>query len=289
MVRWLARNADRDFFLWVHYFDPHTPYEPPHDYVAGTPPPGMGYDFSPPPQVMSGLIARSDADKAWIRALYEGEVRGIDDNVGRVLDELRALKLYDEAVIAFTSDHGEELWEHGAHGHGHALYNEHLHVPLILKKSHGKGGARVAAWVSNERVNATLLESADVEFDASEMSGTSLLPLLAPNASAIDSPPVISATSIIVDDLQSVIFSDHKFIRSLTTGREQLYSLRADADEHDSKIALLPEVASAARKLLEEHKAIASRMRERYGIRAGEMAKVDEATLNRLRGLGYIN
>ena len=289
VLRWLDRNADRDFFLWIHYFDPHTPYEPRHDYVPGTPPPGMGYSFSPPPQVMSGLIARSDADKAWIRALYEGEVRGIDDNVGRVLDKLRTLDLYDESVIAFTSDHGEELWEHGAHGHGHALYNEHLHVPLILKQSHGKGGARVAARVSNERIDATLLESADVEFDASEMSGTSLLPLLAPRASTAASPPIISATSIIVDDLQSVIFEDHKFIRSRTTGREQLFDLHTDAGEHISRIADLPEVASAARKLIEENQAVANRMRERYGIGTGEMAKVDEATLNRLRGLGYIN
>ena len=91
--RWLDYHATRDFFLWVHYFDPHAPYEPRRDYLKGEPPPGAGYRFEPPPQMMGGLIQRSAAQREWIRSLYEAEVRGVDDNVGRVLEQLRTLGL----------------------------------------------------------------------------------------------------------------------------------------------------------------------------------------------------
>ncbi|MBK8960327.1 MAG: sulfatase [Proteobacteria bacterium] len=285
---WLAAHADRDFFLWVHYFDPHAPYEPRHDYVSGKPPDGMAYEFVQPPQVMSGLIARSDVDKAWIRALYEGEVRGMDDNIGLILEQLRALDLYDGALIAFTSDHGEEFWDHGAQGHGHSLYDELLHVPLIIKLPDGHGARRVSERVSTERLAPTLLEAADVAFDAREMSGSSLLPLMRGEAPSDAGEPVYSETQLAIDRQQAVTRDEQKFVHSLVTSRAQLYDLRHDPGETESRLATGAELATAARKLLEKHEADALRMRDALGIASGESAEFDSATMNRLRGLGYI-
>lgn len=285
---WLERHANRDFFLWVHYFDPHAPYQPRHDYVSGKPPAGMGYEFEQPPQVMSGLIARSDADKAWIRALYEGEVRGVDDNIGAVLEELRALELYDGALIAFTSDHGEEFWDHGAQGHGHTLFDELLHVPLIIKLPDSHATRRVAERISTERIAPTLLEAADVPFETREMSGPSMLPLLRGDAEAGAAPAVVSETRIAIDNQQSVTTDEKKFVRSLITSREQLYDLRADPGETQSQLASGAELAAAGRKLLDAHETAAGQLREVIGVARGESAEFDSATMNRLRGLGYI-
>jgi arylsulfatase A-like enzyme len=285
---WIARHAERDFFLWVHYFDPHAPYEPKHEYVAGTPPPGMDYRFEQPPQVMSGLIARSDADKAWIRALYEAEVRALDDNIGAVLDTLRGLDLYDGALIAFTSDHGEEFWEHGAQGHAHTLFDELLRVPLIIKLPDSHAGLRVSTRISTERLAPTLLEAADVAFESKEMSGPSLLALMRNGSDSGGAPPVVSETSIAIDNLQSVTTDEKKFVRSLISTREQLYDLGRDPGETASQLASSAELAAAARKLLEQHETDAGGLREFIGVARGESAEFDSATMNRLRGLGYI-
>lgn len=284
--RWLAHHADRDFFLWVHYFDPHAPYEPRREYLEGEPPAGLGYRFEPPPQMMGGLVQRSAAQREWIRSLYEAEVRGVDHNVGQVLEQLRELGMYDGALVAFTSDHGEEFWEHDGQGHGHTLHTEVLRVPLIIKLPDNRPVTRVAQRISSERVAATLLEAADVPFDNGDFSGPSLLPLLRDEAGSVAALPVVSESAIIVDDQQSVVSDEQKFIRSLVTGRELQFDLRLDPGEHQ----LLGEETRAvtARKLLDEHATGASALRERTGIVRGESADFDSSTLHRLRGLGYI-
>ena len=283
--RWIARHAERDFFLWVHYFDPHAPYQPRRDYLSGQPPPGLGYSFEPPPQIMSGTVARSAAQREWIRALYEAEVRGVDDNVGRVLEQLRQLELYDGAVIAFTSDHGEEFWEHDGQGHGHTLFNEVLRVPLLIKLPDQRLVKRVAQRISSERIAASLLEAADVEFDGADFSGPSLLPLMR-GEEVVAAPPVVSESAIIVDDQQAVVSDEQKYIRSLVTGRELHFDLHTDPGERQSRLADADAVS--ARKLLEQHASGASALRERSGITRGESADFDSSTLHRLRGLGYI-
>ncbi|MGE0384280.1 MAG: sulfatase [Gammaproteobacteria bacterium] len=285
--RWIARNADRDFFLWVHYFDPHTPYEPPRRFVSGEPPPGMGWDFSPPPQVMSGLIARGERDRNWIRALYEGEVAWLDENVGAVLDQLRALGLYDDALIAFTSDHGEEFWEHGGQGHAHTLYDELLHVPLIVKAPGLYAGSRVPEPVSTARLVPTLLEAADVEHEPGDFSAPSLSGLVRTDAAARPAP-IVSGATLVVDDLESVIFDGMKYIHSRVTGREELYRLQDDPGERASLAATEPGALDTARGLLAADAADAQRLRGRVGIVDADTGALDEATLNRLRGLGYI-
>lgn len=283
---WIAHHADRDFFLWVHYFDPHAPYEPRRDYLTGEPPTGLGYSFEPPPQMMSGMVARSAAQREWIRGLYEAEVRGVDDNLGRVLEQLRQLGLYDGAVIAFTSDHGEEFWEHDGQGHGHTLFNEVLRVPLLIKLPNNRHAKRVAQRISSERIAATLLEAADVEFDSADFSGPSLLPLMRGDEGAVAAPPVVSESAIIVDDQLAVVSDEQKYIRSLVTGRELHFDLRSDPGEHQSRLEDADVVTG--RKLLEQHASGASALRERSGITRGESADFDSSTLHRLRGLGYI-
>jgi arylsulfatase A-like enzyme/uncharacterized membrane protein YbhN (UPF0104 family) len=116
---WLDRRADERFFLFLHYMDPHDPYfEHPYD---GT---GVARVKMPEPEPeIAAELAR----------LYRGEIEYLDAEFGKFLAKLEALGLYDESIIVVTADHGEEFHEHGGFWHGLTLYEEQIHVPLMVK------------------------------------------------------------------------------------------------------------------------------------------------------------
>ncbi|MCX5741797.1 MAG: sulfatase [Proteobacteria bacterium] len=105
-VAFVDKHAAERFFLWVHYYDPHYGYEP-HPEV-----PSFGTDEM---------------------ALYDGEIAFTDQQIGRLLAELRARGVYDKTVVVVTGDHGEGFGEHGIERHGYHLYAAQTKVPLIIR------------------------------------------------------------------------------------------------------------------------------------------------------------
>ncbi|HXE90164.1 MAG TPA: sulfatase-like hydrolase/transferase [Terriglobales bacterium] len=103
-LEWLGKNAARPFFLWLHLYDPHSPYDPPEPF-------------------RSQYAGRA----------YDGEVAFADAQVGRVMEWLKKRRLYDNTLIILAADHGESLGEHGENEHGFFIYNSTVHVPLIVK------------------------------------------------------------------------------------------------------------------------------------------------------------
>ncbi|NJL30101.1 MAG: sulfatase-like hydrolase/transferase [Thermoanaerobaculia bacterium] len=101
--RWLHGRRAGKFFAWVHFYDPHLPYEPPPD---------LGDRFAADP--------------------YSGEVAAVDRAVGKIIDDLRAAGLLEQTLVVVTSDHGEAFGEHGEHGHSIFGYEQNLRVPLIF-------------------------------------------------------------------------------------------------------------------------------------------------------------
>ena len=92
-----------------------------------------------------GHFAPTPEEYEWARELYRGEIRYVDANIGRVVEKLKTLGIYDDALIVVTSDHGEEFMEHGDVAHGHSLYEEMIRVPLIVKPPSGSAGRVVDA------------------------------------------------------------------------------------------------------------------------------------------------
>ncbi len=107
-IAWLKKTPRRPFFLWLHLYDPHSPYDPPEPYRTG-----------------------------YRDHLYDGEIAYADHELGRLIAWLKQNKLYDSSLIAALSDHGESLGEHGEDEHGFFVYNATVHVPLIVKPQAG--------------------------------------------------------------------------------------------------------------------------------------------------------
>jgi arylsulfatase A-like enzyme len=139
-LAWLARPRAAPFLLLVHYFDAHAEYDPLPEYRARFAEPedrdNRGFRFGTREHVVQSRAGKLAIDAAMMKraeALYDGEVAAIDAEIGRLIAHLRASGLDRSTVIVFTADHGEEFLDHGGWEHGHTLYDELLHVPLIVK------------------------------------------------------------------------------------------------------------------------------------------------------------
>lgn len=182
VLDWLEDASASEFFLWVHWFDPHRPYDPPPRYVrefAG------GY---------AGM-ATSDADfimKVWREGIdlapedidhligrYDGEIAFTDTQVGRIIDYLDSRGMLDNTILIITSDHGEILYEHEYYfGHDIGLYDECIMIPLVIHvPGHEARGMRISPLVQSLDIMPTLLALLEIE-PPEYLEGKSLLPLI---------------------------------------------------------------------------------------------------------------
>ncbi|HEX3036602.1 MAG TPA: sulfatase, partial [Thermodesulfobacteriota bacterium] len=290
-INWLQSNYKKDFFLWIHYFDPHEPYVPPPRFLPKRkPPPGMGKEFDmKTKELRDGSYTPPLDERVWIKKLYEGEVRYVDENIGKLFSTLKSLNLYDESLIIFTSDHGEEFWDHGGYEHGHTLYNELIQVPLIVKLPMSAKKGEVSTFVSTQSIMPTILNLTGIGYDGDYLSGNSLSPLWGSNPDGFNRKPLISTGLLYFEDRESVIFDGLKYIRFLKTNREELYDLVRDPKEKTSIVNSSPESVERARGILREQKKIARELGEHYP-RADieEKVKFDKEAKQKLKAVGYL-
>jgi choline-sulfatase len=174
----LDRFGDRPFFIFLHLYDPHWHYDPPEStrslftrpYTG--PLTGLWGDFS---KRRREDVTAADLDH--LLSLYDGEIRYTDDELGRVLDHLKARGLDRNTLVLVTSDHGEEFLEHGSWEHQKTLYDEVVRVPLVVRAP-GVAPRREEGQVSLLDVAPTLLAWADLPAPRS-FTGRSLLAPLA--------------------------------------------------------------------------------------------------------------
>ncbi len=189
-LRFLEQQSEQDrFFLFLHTYSVHDPYAdtrmelahfPPAYsslYWSGEPPKGVIEPTGPSLTELNQRDSHPTAEeKAYYRAAYDAQIRYLDDVLRDFVRALEAMGLMDEVTLVLTSDHGEELGDHGQFLHSQ-IYRETLHVPLIVLDPAISGGRRVQELVRSIDLAPTLYELAAIE-SVPPMSGTSLAPLL---------------------------------------------------------------------------------------------------------------
>jgi choline-sulfatase len=247
LLEWVDGVRERPFFTFLHLYEPHTPYAPPSPWAERFP-------SSP----------------------YDGEVAYADELVGRFLEGLRARGLLDRTIVAFASDHGEALGDHGEREHGFFLYRETVRVPLVLRLPGGaRGGTRVAATVGLVDLPATLLDLASVP--AQGLDGVSLRAAMTGHA---PSRPVYSETFLPRyhfgwSGLVAMTDDRYRYIRA---PRPELYDLSTDPGETKNLAGERPAAVAEREEWLSA----------RSGGEAPAPAPVDPETRERLEALGYV-
>jgi arylsulfatase A-like enzyme len=268
---WLDRHAERRFFLFLHYMDPHDPYfRHPYDGEA----------------VARVHTPRPAPDRAKeLSDLYDGEIRYLDRHLGELVSFLKERGLYDETLIVLTSDHGEEFHEHGGWWHGTTLYDEQIRVPLILKHA-GNGpaghspGSRIAGVARLLDVAPTILDLAGLE-----------------------APPAMQGVSLARSTPGKESFSEEDFegnrLRSLRGATWKLIEANSGNPRGLPEQALFDlavdpgEAQNLAERESMRAKAMQGRMDHTMGAAlkaavTGEKVVIDATTRERLKALGYV-
>ena len=259
--RWLLEERDRPFFLFLNYFDPHFPYDPPEPHASAFLLPGA----TPDPN-----------RREQFEALYDGEIRFMDQEIGRLLHFLRDRGLYDETLIVVTSDHGELFGEHGHWGHSGHLFEELVRVPLLWKPS---GPTRPG---SRDERPVQLPELFDW-IRAAARPGSGGMP--EPGVPS-RRPQLAEVHPITSDDARGgwrALWEGRYKLHESTLGRHKLFDLERDPGERSNLFARDPETATRlSRRLREAFEALPD------PPPASPPLRVDAETREALDRLGYL-
>ncbi|HZP43754.1 MAG TPA: sulfatase [Candidatus Binatia bacterium] len=279
-------TRERPFLLWLHYRDVHGPYLPP--------PPYDTVFHAPAPRPLSPAEVRArpgyltlpgDADDLeYYVARYDGGIRYTDERVAQLLAELGRRGVLERSVVVVTADHGEAFLEHRQWNHGVSLYEEEVHVPLIIARP-GDAPRVVDHVVSTLDLFPTLLELAGAT--PPETDGESLVPLLAGQAAAYRRRRAAAEARVLGDEhrrLQRAIREhDWKLLDNGFTPKPRLFDLASDPQERHDRSADEPERAAA---LAGEMRALAARA---AGAPPAEAKSLGGSLKRRLEALGYVD
>jgi arylsulfatase A-like enzyme len=247
---WILRNKGNNFFILVHYMDPHEPFIPPDNYLQNTPFNTRieAFRFN----IDCGLNPSKEQLKI-LKLLYELEIKYVDDCIGRLLSFLEEHEMLKNALIILTADHGQEFGEHGNFGHlSHSLYNEVLNVPLIIHGFNNNGISKEFTSLIN--IGPTILDLIGIK-KPKEFMGESIVDII--NEENINKSAIFFAESAkfintqLTYDLRkkaiACFVKPWKLILNDITGRVELYNIEKDWEE---KLNLIEEEKDVATKLM---------------------------------------
>jgi arylsulfatase A-like enzyme len=300
VLTWLSRSDNpQPFFLFINYFDPHDPYRPPAPfdslYDPGYHGPMNGATRPLYSNRKTGERKKGgkngpplDAqDYRHLKALYDGEIRYMDQEIGRLFDALEREGLLKNSILILTADHGESIGEHKLVDHGHSLYEEQVHIPLILAGPGIPPGKRISSIVSNIDVLPTLMEM--LGFNAPQkIEGRSFVPNLLGQEDAgrayygeiFEDPHTRVAP--FKRELKAITDDGWKLIHSSAQPPE-LYNLEADPAETADALKTQPAQGERLQMKLRDKTSQIVPKTDR------KQAPLDQSTLESLEANGYIN
>ncbi|MBA7644300.1 Lipopolysaccharide assembly protein B [subsurface metagenome] len=256
---WFEENYQKKFFSWIHFYDPHTPYDPPEPYKTR---------FS-----------------KWNWGLYDGEIAYVDELIGKVLDKLIEKDVLEKTLIVIVGDHGESLGQHKENAHGFFIYDAAISVPLIIHlPTQNLKAKKVNVRVETIDIMPTLLQILGLPLP-SEVQGKSLLPLILDKHSNQErfaySETYYPRYHFGWSELKSLQNSRYKYIQA---PRPELYDIVNDPNEltniYRQEIRIGKQFEEKLNSLLEKMSA--------EGIEEKGPQKLDEEAMEKLMALGYV-
>ena len=278
---------ERPVFLYLHYVDPHDPYQPPptHRWRFAKPYRAPRHIALGDPNPIARRLARrggkpgiSERDAAHLVDLYDEEVAYLDSQFGLFLDELRARGWLDHTLVIFLSDHGEDLLERNSIKHCLSLRDTQIRTPLIVSVPGVEGGRVVHAAAGNIDVLPTVLDYLEIERPDLALEGSSLRPLIeGGDAGGGSERTAFSSWQV----WRAAVRGQYKLKLHLPSGSTRLYDLSVDPKESRDLSEELPEMTALLLAAIDERW-------ERVDSAPREPSDGPDDTVERLKALGYL-
>ncbi len=283
---WIDEQPD-PFYLVLHFFDPHIPYEPPDEargkFTAGYSGPLTNLEINGKTmtRIRSGNLGLDDADRTFLSSSYDEELFYLDIQLGRFFEGLESRGILRQGLVVLTSDHGEELFNHGSFEHGHSMYQEVIRVPLAFWGTGVRPG-RHPEPVSLVDLMPTILDAARLPVPEN-LDGMSLWSALTrgrklPRRDLLVQAPMYSPAPVaLVRWPYKLVFETRKKKRVF------LFDLSSDPEERNNLVEEFPELT----------KELVSRLVNGLGspseAPSKEEVQLDEESREALRSLGYLD
>jgi len=288
----LRQHRNTSFFLWIHYMDPHTPADPPERYRPADGPwplfaPADPWWGTPQLESRTHRLDLPEEQQRFAQALYEGEMRYVDEHVGIVLGEIAAHDRLAETYVCVSADHGEEFWDHGHCFHGHSLYEELVRVPLIIAGP-DLPKREIAEPVSLIDLMPTLADMTNVK-PGDRWRGVSVAPQLRSGDAIRPSAVFAQGTYIAAPEpMQMVVAGEHKLVLNTQSARFELYDVVRDSRERTNLADEDPEQAAALKTLIEAWAASFPSTFETL-LNTDDAPKPSEEVVKELGAMGYLD
>lgn len=298
-VNWLKGNHSKPFFLFLHTYQPHSPYDPlpPFDIYSDKNYNGIvDVSAGQKSDYYEGIKSEmTREDYQYVIDKYDGEILYTDHFIGKLFEELRRLGLYDKSVIILTSDHGENFMDHtdselGFIGH-YELYDEIVKVPLIIKAPELPTGKVINAQAESIDIMPTVLDLLEINIHH-KVDGGSLMGLI--EHGSYDDVFAFSERSLSpnreFDEYKMIRSNDWKLLLRLRNSPDpsemELYNLKVDPKEQNN---LFTEEAEVGKLLLANLQSWMDTQKEKSKKSSADKIQLDKESIEELKALGYIN
>ncbi|MCP5054123.1 MAG: sulfatase-like hydrolase/transferase, partial [bacterium] len=292
--RQIKMLAQENFLLHLHIIPPHSPYNAisPYDekFVDFKNPllkeGDLKFYYSPYSNDSKRWGKGNEDPEVWnlMSDLYDANLALSDEFFGKVIQQIKDLGLYKDSLIIFTADHGEQFWEHGTSGHAQSLYNEEIHVPLMIKfpKEYKHRGKRLHSLVSTIDILPTILEINNIPMP-DYFHGQPLIDRRTKKLREIKRKAIFISQQWPRFKSQGVISGGYKYIYSPVKKTHELYNMTEDPHEKTNLAEKKLDILEKLKKLLKDYQLI---------IKATQLSKSklkeDSEEVKKLKSLGYL-
>jgi len=250
-IKWLEAHKDKKFMIFLHGYDVHGQHDPAQGYKKMF----LDFDYKGPFKggkeeqghlreqgLKEGILELTHQDVHFWRALYDEKIYDANQEFKVFVDELDKLGLMDKTIIVLMSDHGTEFYEHHRFDHGFSLYDELIHIPLVIYLPHVKGGQVIKDQVREIDLMPTILDLLKISVKGkvkAQMKGQSLVPLL--NRGHMELDAYSETDYRLYTHKRSIrTFDGWKFIYTLESDQKELYNLNKDPEEQHNLVQVEP-------------------------------------------------